>query len=486
MRGLLIVLLCFSVSACMVGPNFHTPVEPQTNRYTRLPLPKKTKAQYFAAGQDIPAEWWKLFHSKTVNSLIFEGLTHSPNLQAAQAALRQANENWRGEIGNLLLPGVNGQLVNGRQQGLSFLPGVGLQRFRFSLLGGQANVNYLLDIFGGSRRQLESLKAQVDYEQFLLEGTFLTLTSNIVTTIVDAASFQAQIKATQELIVLQEKTLKIVVQQLHVGGASGADVLTQETQLAQTKALLPPLMLSLARSRDALAALVGEYPSELQIPNLRLSSLHLPKRLPVSLPSSLVHQRPDIRAQEALLHSASAQIGVATANLLPQITLQAYIGQNSNNLSTIFNSTSTIWSISSGLLQPIFHGGYLLAQRRAAIDAYDQALGIYKQTVLQAFQNVADSLEAVKNDSDAFDANKKAEIAALRTMNLTEKQFRLGAVSYLLLLNAQRQYQQTKVNRIQSEAARLSDTAALFQALGGGWWNRDLTLPKPKLTENQA
>lgn len=483
MRVLLIIFFCFMVTACMVGPNFHAPQEPQTTRFTRLPLPKKTSAQYFAAGEDVPAEWWKLFHSKSLNALILCGLNNSPTLKAAEAALAEAEENWRGQIGNLLLPGVNGNLGASTQQGISFLPGLGKQKIKFRLFSATGNVSYLLDIFGGSRRQLEALKAQVDYQQFELEGAYLTLTSNIVTTTITIASLEAQLNAAEELAHLQKSQLSIVNKQFHLGGASGAEVLTQETQLAQTLAAIPPLKQSLAAARDALSVLVGQFPSELATPKITLSSLHLPKNLPLSLPSNLVHQRPDIRQQEALVHAASAQIGVATANMLPQITITAYYGQNSDMLSDLFTPGSNIWFLGAGLLQPIFHGGYLMAQRRAAIDAYNQAAALYKQTVLQAFQNVADSLEAVKNDSDAFDAEKKAEIAAKKTMELTQKQYRLGGVSYLLLLNAQRQYQQARINRIQAQAARLSDTAALFQALGGGWWNRDLLLPKPHLTE---
>lgn len=470
----------------MVGPSFHTPAAPQTSRFTRIPLPKKTSAQYFAAGQDVPAEWWKLFRSPALNTLIVAGLNNSPTLQAAQAALREAEENWRGQIGNLLLPGVNGNFGASRQQGLDFIPGVGKQRKRFNLFSATGNVSYLLDIFGGSRRQLEALKAQVDYQQFQLEATYLTLTSNIVTTTITIASLEAQLKATEELAQLQKAQLSIVNKQFRLGGTSGSDVLTQETQVAQTLALIPPLKQALAAARDALAVLVGQYPSELQIPKITLNSLHLPSTLPLSLPSALVQQRPDIRQQEALLHAACAQIGVATANMLPQITLTAYYGQNSDRLSDLFSPDSMIWFVGGSLLQPIFHGGYLMAQRRAARDAYEEAYAMYKQTVLQAFQNVADSLEAIKNDSDAFNAEKKAEIAAQRSMNLVQKQYRLGGVSYLLLLNAQRQYQRARVNRIQAEAARLSDTAALFQALGGGWWNRDLRLPKPQLTENHV
>jgi NodT family efflux transporter outer membrane factor (OMF) lipoprotein len=255
-------------------------------------------------------------------------------------------------------------------------------------------------------------------------------------------------------------------------------VLTQETTVAQTRATLPPLEQSLAQSLHVLAVLIGTFPSEAHLPMMRLEDLSLPRRLPLSLPSSLARQRPDIRASEALLHAASAQIGVATANLYPQLTLNGAYGWESNIASDLFKHSTSTWSLAAQVLQPVFNGGALLAKRRQAIAAYQQAEAQYRQTVLQAFQNVADSLRAIENDSQAFRAQKQAEAAASNSLKLIQKQYRLGGVSYLSLLTAQRQYQQTKIARIQAQASRYNDTVALFQALGGGWWSREQSLPQ--------
>lgn len=470
------------LSGCMVGPDFHSPSAPKTKAYTETPRPTKTvatpaagkagKAQYFAAGKDLPAEWWTLFHSQEINQLISTGLANSPNLAAAQASLRQAKEAMNAQIGNLLFPALSVQAIANRQGFSDAAFGINGNNPIFNLFNPSFNIAYTLDAFGGSRRQIEALKAQVDYQAYQLEASYLTLTSNIATTAITASSLHAQIKATQELILSQEETLAIVKKQYHLGGASGADLLTQETQLAQTRATLPPLQQSFTQALHVLAVLIGAFPSETNLPPIDLEHLALPTQLPLSLPSSLARQRPDIRASEALLQAASAQIGVATANLYPQITLNGSYGWETNVASALFSPHTAVWSLGGQILQPIFNGGALMAKRRQAIAGYEQAEAQYRQTVLQAFQNVADTLRAIENDAQAFRAQKEAEIAAKSSFLLTKKQFRLGGVSYLSLLTAERQYQQTKIGRIQAQAARYNDTVALFQALGGGWWNR--------------
>ena len=381
----------------------------------------------------------------------------------------QAQENLNAQIGSTLFPAVDLSASKQREHGLDSTTA---QVGTYNLYNTSVNVSYTLDVFGGSRRAIEALAAQVDYQQYQFEAAHLTLTSNIVTTAVTVASLQAQIQATQELIRAQQNELSIVQKQFNLGSVSNADVLAQQTQLAQTRATLPTLEKNLAQTRNALAVLVGAFPSEIQLPEFNLDKLQLPIQLPVSLPSTLVRQRPDVRAAEALLHKASAEIGVATANLLPQFTLSGSYGYASGNFHGLFDHANSLWSLAGQALQPVFHGGALQAQRRSAVAAYDEAAANYKQTVLQAFQNVADSLRALETDAQALQAQKQAENAAQNTLALTQKQFRLGGVSYLNLLNAQRQYQQTRINRIQAQAARYTDTAALFQALGGGWWNK--------------
>lgn len=473
------------LSGCKVGPDFQAPAAPQTSRYTEKPIPQKTvsaptpggKSQQLIYGQDIPAEWWTLFHSADLNRLVVQGIANSPTLEAAQAALRQAAQNLRAEQGQLFPQAdLAAAAIRQRTSGASFGAPTAASS-TFNLFNTQVNVAYTLDVFGGIRRQIEANSAQVDNQRYEWYATYLTLTANIVTTAITEASLRAQIATTLQLINEQEQTLQIVKQQFALGGASAENVLTQATQLAQIRATLPPLQKRLAQNRNALAVLVGQLPSQSYLPAFYLSALNLPHDIPVSIPSDLVRQRPDVQAAEALLHAASAQIGVATANLLPQITLSGGYGWVGTELANLFTHQNSVWSYGAGLLQPIFHGGTLVAQRRADIAAYDQALAQYQQIVLQAFQNVADSLNALEIDARTLRAQAQAENSAHSNFTLTRDQYRLGAVSYLTLLTAELQYERAVLNRVQAEAARYTDTAALFQSLGGGWWH----LPPPSL-----
>ncbi len=473
-------LIAILTGGCAVGPDFHVPPATGANTYTASPLPPETAVsptpggatQLFVPGKEIPSQWWTLFHSRALAKLIDESLKNSPTLAAAQAALVEARENRRAQLG-ALFPSVDGSFSAKRSEftGASFgqpeaSGGV------FTLYNASVSVSYTLDIFGATRRGLEVLQAQVDNQRFLFEGARLTLTSNIVTTAVQEASIRAQIKATREIIAVQELQLGLVERQFNLGGVSRSDVLAQQAQLAQTRATLPPLEKQLSQTRHLLAVLAGKPPGEAgTLPQFELDGFELPQDLPVSLPSSLVHQRPDIRASEELLHSACAQIGVATANLFPQLTLSGNYGSEAVKLGSLFASGTSIWSLGGALLQPIFRGGELMAKRRAAIAAYDQAAAQYRETVLQAFQNVADVLRALDLDAQTLKAQAEAETAARDSLDLTRNQFNLGAVSYLSLLNAERQHQQALISLVQSRAARFADTAALFQAMGGGWWN---------------
>ncbi len=399
-----------------------------------------------------------------------QGIVNNPDLAAAQAALRVAQQNLRAGQGALFPSAdLSASATRQRTSGADFGAPTGSSA-TFNVYNVTANVSYTLDLFGGVRRQIEALGAQVDFQNFEGWATYLTLTTNIVTTAITEASLRAQIEATYLLIGEQKKILNILKQQMQLGGIAGGDVLTQETQLAQTRATLPPLQKNFAQNRDALAALVGGLPANTDLPALKLSELTLPKNIPLSVPSYLVCQRPDIRASEALLHAASAQIGVATANLLPQITLNASYGWAGTSLSDLFTANDVIWSYGAQLLQPIFRGGTLVAQRRGAIAAFDQAAAQYRATVLVAFRNVADSLNALIIDANDLRAKAQAENSAYANFRLVTAQYRLGGVNFLNLLNAEFQYQQTRIERIKSEAARYADTAALFQALGGGWW----------------
>jgi NodT family efflux transporter outer membrane factor (OMF) lipoprotein len=474
------VLACMTLAGCTVGPDFKRPDAPNAAGYTADPMTEKTASapgaagseQRFVIGQEISDQWWTLFHCEALDQLIRRALAQSPTIAATEAALRQAQENWRAAAGTLF-PAVDATASASRQKlsGAAFGQPGGIGPL--NLYNASVNVSYALDIFGGTRRNLEALDAQIDYQRFQVEAAYLALTSNIVTAAVKEASLREQIQTTQEMLEVQEKGLYLVKRQFEIGSASRPDILAQETQLAQTRSTLPPLERQLAQVRHQLAALTGTFPAEAKgFPVFDLGGMQLPDELPVSLPSSLVEQRPDIRASEALLHAASARIGVATANLYPQITLTGSYGAESSKFLDIFKSGSSIWSIAGGLAQPVFHGGALTAQRRAAIAAYDQAAAQYQEIVLEAFQNVADVLVALDADARALKAQAGADAAAANTLQLTQKQYQFGAASYLQLLNAERQYRQTRLGLVQARAARFADTAALFQAMGGGWWKR--------------
>ncbi|HLO26947.1 MAG TPA: efflux transporter outer membrane subunit [Geobacteraceae bacterium] len=482
-RALVAALTAAALTGCAVGPDFRQPAAPTTNAYTAAPLSSETasapvtggEAQRFVAGRDIPGQWWTLFHSPALDRLVRQALADNPTLAAAQATLRQAQENLRALVGSALYPKVDGNASIVRQEiaGASFgQPESG--NSVFTLYNASVNVSYVLDLAGGARRELEALQAQVDYQRFQLEGAWLTLTANLVTAAVQEGALRAQIRATREIVTEEEQQLALVDQQFQLGGGSRPDVLAQEALLAQTRATLPPLEKQLAQTRHLLAVLAGKPPGEgALLPEFELTDLQLPRELPVSLPATLVRQRPDTRAAEELLHAACAQVGVATANLYPQLNITGSIGSETDKIGNLFNAGTAVWSIGAGLAQPIFHGGELTAKRRAAIAAFDQAEAQYRETLLQAFQNVADVLRALELDAQTLKAQADAEASARASLDLARQQFQLGAVSYITLLNAERQHQQSRLNLAQAQAARHADTAALFKSLGGGWWNRE-------------
>lgn len=476
------VLLVAALAGCAVGPDFRRPDPPEVSSYTAEALPDATAGapvpggapQRFVAGEEIPARWWELFRSESLDRLIRSALADNPTLSAARATLRVAEENRRAQFG-ALLPAVDGSATARRQKfaGSSFgLP----ENFSstFTLYNASVDVSYALDLFGGTRRELEALGAEVGFQRFQLEGALLTLAANVVTTAVQEASLRDRIQATREIVAAEEQQLSLVERQFQLGGVARTEVLAQQAQLAQTRATLPPMEKELSRTRHRLAVLAGRFPGDAGVlPKFDLDSFSLPRELPVSLPSSLARQRPDIRAAEELLHAASARVGVATANLYPQITLTGSYGSEASRFGDLFGSGTSVWSLGAGLLQPIFRGGELTARRRASVAAYDQAEAQYRETVLDAFRNVADALRALAIDAQALQAQSDAEAAARTSLDLARQRFRLGAANYLTLLNAERQHQQARIGLIQAQAARYSDTAALFQALGGGWWNRE-------------
>lgn len=467
----------------MVGPDFQRPAPPSVKAYTKSPLPGHSISpeaddgisQKLLEGRDIPAQWWTLFHSPALNHLVEQALKSNPSLEAAQATLRQAQENVYAAQGTLY-PSVNAngsaarQKFVGAQFGQPSFPGS-----IFSLYGASVSVSYGVDLFGGARRTLETMGAQAEFENFQLEGAYLTLTSNVVTTAVQEASLRAQIAATREIIDSESQLLDILERQFDVGAVPITSVLAQKTALAQTQASLPVLEKQLAQIRNQLGTLAGYFPSENSLEEFNLEMLQLPHELPISLPSNLVEQRPDIRASESLLHAASARIGVTTANMLPQFTINSNVGSMATTPGGLFSAGSGIWSLGGNLVQPIFNGGTLLHERRAAIAAYDGVAAQYRSVVLSAFQDVANVLNALQSDTKIFQSQTLASQSAADNLEISRKQYQIGAANYLVLLNAQQSYQQTRIALAQASASRYADTAALFQSLGGGWWNRNDT-----------
>ena len=462
------------LAGCSVlGPDFLRPTPPTVTGYTTAPLPPATvsadtpiagDAQRFLQDTDVPGQWWSLFRSPLLDTLVEQALRANPDIEAAQATLRQAHENVIAQQG-ALFPQVNGTAQTGRQQSVTTLQ-------TLDLFNASVSVSYLIDAFGGVQRSVEASSALEENSRFQLEATYLTLTSNVITAAIQEGSLSAQIAAIQDIIAAQSQELDLLNQQFELGAVARGDVLAQQSQLAATQASLPPIQKQLEQVRNTLAILTGGFPSESQIPNIQLADLQLPPDLPLSLPSRLVEQRPDIRASEALLHSASAQVGVATANLFPQFTVTGSLTDSAVQVGNFFTGTNTGWSLIAGLSAPIFRGGTLRAQQRAAYDAFDRTAAQYRGTVLNAFANVANVLSALQLDAENVKTQLYAEQTAEQSLEITQERFQAGAIAYLSLLDAQRTYQQARIALVIAQANRFADTVALFQALGGGWWNR--------------
>ena len=480
--GCLLAIGVAALTGCAVGPDFERPAAPDVEGYTPGPLPTKTASagvtggeeQRLVQGLDIPGQWWTLFHSPALNTLIDEALKNNPTLPAAEAALRQAWENVYAAQGAFFPTAVVGYSPsrNKTATGVVFTSASSGKPW-FTLHTAQVVVTYAPDVFGGTRREVESLGATAEFQRFQVEAAYLTLTSNVVAAAVQEASLRGQIAATEEIIKFETQALAILNKQFEVGQVAGADVAAVEATLAQAQATLPPLKKQLAVQRDLLTALIGRFPSQEPAEKFDLASLQLPQDLPVSLPSKLVEQRPDVGAAEAQLHAASAAIGVAVAAQLPQFTLTGNAGTVANQISQLFITPGTaFWTFAGNVAQTVFDAGTLLHRKRAADAAFDQAAAMYRSTVITAFQNVADALHAVQSDAETLKAAFAAERAAFKSLEIVRRQLQLGAISYLGLLTAENTYDTALLALVQAQAARYADTAALFQASGGGWWNR--------------
>ncbi len=471
-------LIAALLSGCAVGPQFRAPAAPDTGAYLPDALPATTAdaagtptgdAQRFLEGTSAPQRWWTSFGNEELDRRVEQALAHSPTVASAQAALRQAQENVAAARGSLF-PAVDANAGAARSNGLAAgTPGAS----PFTVYNAGVGISYTLDLFGGVRRGVEAQSALADLQRYQLEGTYLSLAANVATTSILEASLREQIRATEEIVDLYRQQYELTRAQSDIGAKSMADVLVAQSQMATASAQLPELRKALARTQNQLAVYLGRFPSESQLAALELDAISLPTDLPVSLPSTLVRERPDIRAAEAQLHQATAQVGIATANLFPTITLSGSYGSQATSGGDLFGSGSEAWSLGLNLLQPIFRGGTLRAQKRAAEAGLDRAAADYRTTVLTAFQNVADVLRALELDAAGLRAQAEAEQATRSSLDLVRVQYDDGAANYLQVIDATRLYQQARIAVIQARAARLTNTAALYAALGGGWRGTD-------------
>ena len=462
-------------SGCAVGPDFVRPAPPEADRYTREPPAATTAsadglAQRFAPGAELRADWWRLFQSPPLDAAVQQALEHSPTLLAAEASLRQSQDNLRAGAG-VFYPQFDAGLGGGRARSAPIQQGSPQPGTIFNVVTLSGSISYALDVFGGERRAVEGLGALVDVQRFTGKAAVLALSANVVDTCIARAAYAAQIRATEQLIALETEQLHSIEVQVRAGTAPYANLLSQRSLLAANRALLAPLRQRLSQAEHLLALLEGELPARATPPDIELDSLTLPVDLPVSVPSELVRQRPDILAAEAQLHAASANIGVATAAMYPSFSLGADYGTAGSSVANLFGPTGRFWSIGPSITAPLFRGGSLRAERQAAIDAFDVQQANYRQTVLAAFDQVADALQALEHDAQALQAQTEARGAAADALALLQANYRAGLVAYVDVLTADAQYHQATLAWVQAVAQRQQDTVALFAALGGGWWN---------------
>jgi NodT family efflux transporter outer membrane factor (OMF) lipoprotein len=472
-----------------VGPDYVAPAPPETAGYSIEPLPGTRSApgatggaQRFVYGGDLPQQWWRVFRSPALNWLVEEALRNNQNLQSTMSALRAAKELVYAQQAKYF-PTAQANFNPTRQQtpaSLTPIPASGAQIF--DLYTAQVLVSYTMDVWGQNRRMVESQQALADMQRFTVEAAYLALTANVVVAAVQEASLRGQIEVTNRLIATVRRMVGILRQQLNAGYANRIDLAAQEAALAQVEATLPPLQKQLAITRDLLTALLGRYPNEEPYQRFTLDVLQLPHDLPVSLPSQLIMQRPDVRLAQEQMHSASALIGVATANMLPNFTINANGGYTALTLAALLHPLNSFWLLSGNVTQTIFDAGNLLHQRRQAEANYDQTAWTYRSVLIGALQNVADTLHALQYDATALKAARDFERAAKISLDLSRQQMETGQANVLFLLLAQQTYLQAQIAVVQARANRLSDSAALFQALGGGWWNR-IEPPTEKILE---
>jgi len=480
-RAALAAALACLLGSCAVGPNFTRPAAPAVTHYVHSADPLTTveaqgTAQRFTAGAVAP-DWWRLFNSDKLDAVVLEALAANPGLKAAEASLRQSEHTLRSGYG-IFFPSVEADAIGLRQR-------LSLEKFGessapspvFNLFTLSASVSYVLDVFGGERRMIEGLHAQVDLQRANEQATYITLIANIVNTLVAQAAYREEVRATNELIGLQREQVRLAEVQVNSGTAAYSTVLSLRSQLAATEATIPQLEQKLAQSEDLLATLAGHVPADWNPAAVTLADLRLPGEVPVSLPSELVRQRPDILVAEATAHAASANVGVATAAMLPSLTLSGAYSANGTSTGTVFAANGRAWSFGADLSQPLFEGGTLWYKRKAALDNYQQAMALYRQTVLAAFAQVADTLQALEHDAAALRAQDEALATSQEALRLVQINYEAGLNTFLDVLVADTQYHQALVNDLAATAVRYQDTVALYVALGGGWWSDANAVP---------
>jgi NodT family efflux transporter outer membrane factor (OMF) lipoprotein len=463
-------VLALALSGCAVGPDFVRPAGPDGDRYTSQPMPTEIRSSTGAAsqqiepGKSIPAQWWDLYHSRELSEVLRSAVDGSRTIAAARATLAAARENVLAARGGYW-PQLDASASAARSRANGNLYSVG------------ATASYAPDVFGATARGVEQQEALAEQQGYELAAAYLTLTGEAVTQAVSIASLRTQLRATEQVVADDERNLELVRLKYDAGKVPRTDVLTAETQLASDRTALPGLRQQLSSARHALVILTGRAPAEWSPPEFALDDFTLPSGLPLSLPSALARQRPDILAAEARLHADSAAIGVATARLYPDITLSASLGQQAADSGSLFRGANRVWSLAAGLGAPILHGGTLRAQRRAAIDNYEASLATYQQTVLQGLQQVADTLQALAHDAELVDAQRQLIDSASAALALQRESYAAGKSDVLQLISAERAYQQALLGSVRAQAQRLQDTAQLFLALGGGWWDAKLEPP---------
>jgi NodT family efflux transporter outer membrane factor (OMF) lipoprotein len=463
------------LSACAVGPDFKTPQAPAGGAYTAgAPIEATAAAsgeggadQHFTAA-NLPSRWWESFQCDSLNALVEDALAHSPTVLQARARLRGAQEDLTAQNRGTLYPTLDAQLGVTRQKidpaafGFPNIPPAP----PFTLYNAQVNVSYTLDLFGANRRMLEGVRAQSDYSSYESEAAELTLAANVVSAAIRQADLHAQIEFAEQLVDTQSRQLAISEERYRVGGIALEDLENQRAQLEQSRATLPPLTAQRQQVDHQLAVYTGKSPAEASVPSFSLQDLKLPTELPVSVPSELVRRRPDVRASEALWHEASAKVGVATANLFPNLTISGSAGSERTNVSDLVDSFD-VWSIGAKLLQPIFHAGELRAKKRSTVAAYDVAAQSYEQAVLESFQQVADSLRILEADGLVLKSRALAADQAAASYAIAKQRFAVGGISELSLLDSKRMDLQSEMDRSRAEAQRFADTVALFHAVAG-------------------